>query len=155
MTPCGSTDSTNAHVNILHLSSGQKIKVTGFLEPWHNRTARCHKLKTTKVCSIPGRGIRIFVCQKRPGRLWEPHSHLQNGFRLCFPWGKAAENFIGQLLPSNVEVKNEWNYIISSRKSSDRTVYKNGACIYVSRCVCVCVCVCIYIYIYMALNIFM
>ena len=29
VTPCGCTDSTNAHSNWLHLSSGQKIEMTG------------------------------------------------------------------------------------------------------------------------------
>jgi hypothetical protein len=61
VTPCGSKDCTNCHGNLLHLSPGQKIDVTGFLDPSHNRSARCHELKTAAFILFPAEDSDFFM----------------------------------------------------------------------------------------------
>jgi hypothetical protein len=145
VTPCGSTNGTKCHSKLLHLSSGQKLKLRGFLESWHNRISRFLKLKTAIVCSILGRGIRYLLPPKGTGRLWDTPRILLNGYRVRGPLGNTAETFIDWLLPSTVEVKKECSYIFSSSNLSGRTVYEYNVCMYV----CMFVRMCVYIYICM------
>jgi hypothetical protein len=83
VTPCCSADVSKYHINLLHLSSRQKIEVTGLLELSPNRSARCNKLKNATVCSIYGRGIRNLLPLKVPVMLWDTRRIVLNVYRVC------------------------------------------------------------------------
>ena len=161
VTPCGSKDGTIAHSNLLHLSSGQKRELTGFLELWHNRRARVYDLKLRNLVLFPAEESDFSSvknaqagCRNHTASYW-----LGNG--CFFPGVKQPGIVLLEYFLTMLRLRISGT-TLSQLASKLIALCKNimyvfmYECMYVwmkmfvcmNECMYVCMCVCMYVYMY-------